>query len=84
MINRYIPDFAKYKWERYKVPPKYPLYRMRGYGFLLSSYVKLVSKLSPYYSMNPFDYWYKRNIVLRKGLAITFKNKIDALKNATR
>jgi hypothetical protein len=66
MINRYIPDFAKYEWERYKIPPKYPLYGMRIYGFLLSFYVKLVSELFPYYSMNPVNYWYKRNTVLRK------------------
>jgi hypothetical protein len=53
---------------------------MRSYGFLLSFYVKLVSKLSPYYSMNPVNYWYKRNTTLRKKLTLTFENNMDVLK----
>jgi asparagine synthase (glutamine-hydrolysing) len=34
--------------------------------------------------MSPFEYWYKNNNVLRKGLAIAFKNNIDALKNCSK
>jgi asparagine synthase (glutamine-hydrolysing) len=83
MINMYAPEFAKYEWERYKVPPKYPLYMLRGYNVLLSFYIKFVSKFSPYYSMNPFEYWYKNNNVLRKGLVLAFKNNIDLLKNCS-
>jgi hypothetical protein len=34
--------------------------------------------------MNPFEYWYKSNITLRKGLILAFKYNIDALKNCSR
>jgi asparagine synthase (glutamine-hydrolysing) len=84
MINVYVPEFAKYKWEHYRIPPKYPLYLLKGYRAALSFYIKFVSRFSRYYSMNPFEYWYKSNITLRKGLTSTFENNIDVLKNCDR
>jgi hypothetical protein len=34
--------------------------------------------------MNHFEYWYKSNITLRKGLILAFKYNIYALKNCSR
>jgi asparagine synthase (glutamine-hydrolysing) len=84
MINIYIPEFAKYKWEHYRVSPKYPLYLLTGYNVLLHFYIRFASRFSPYYSMNPFEYWYKNNIALRKGLTLAFRDNIDMLKNCSR
>jgi len=84
MINIYTPEFAKYKWEHYRIPPKYPLYLLRGYCAMMSFYTKFISRFSPCYSMNPFEYWYKRNSILRKSLTLAFTDNIDALKNCNK
>ena len=83
MINTYIPEFAKYKWERYRISPKYPLYRIKGYKTALSFYIKIISRFTPYYSMNPFEHWYRKNNILKKGLNLLFKSNIDALEDSS-
>jgi asparagine synthase (glutamine-hydrolysing) len=79
MINAYIPEYAKYTWEHYRVSPKYPLYLYKYYNFALSIYLQFISKFTPYYSMNPFEYWYKKNNILRRGLSSAFKDCIRIL-----
>lgn len=79
MINVYIPEFAKYTWEHYLVPPKYPLHSLKGYDFLLSLFRNWISKLSPSYSMNPFEYWYRKNSFLRRGIEKAFSSNINSL-----
>ena len=79
MINMYLPEYAKYTWEHYRIAPKYPLYLNKYYNLTLSIYTQFLSKFTPYYSMNPFEYWYKKNNALKRGLTLAFKDSISML-----
>ncbi|MEM1573887.1 MAG: hypothetical protein QXY96_05340 [Candidatus Methanomethylicaceae archaeon] len=84
MFNQYFQDFAWYTWEAYKVPPKISMNRFKAYNSALRLINNKLSILMPYYSMNPFDYYYRKNLFLKKGYYNIFNNNINLLKNHSR
>ena len=81
-INEKIPEFSKYKWQRYGLAPRYPLMLLR----FNRSFINLLNKFryginNRRMSMNPFDYWWKSNKVLREQINHYFRGNINILKN---
>jgi asparagine synthase (glutamine-hydrolysing) len=78
-INKYVPEFSNYKWEKYGLPPKYPLFALvlyRNVKFVIKKLTRLNKKHS---SMNPMDYWWDTNVVLKEEIANIFKENINVL-----
>lgn len=78
-ISRCTPQFAKYKWEKYGMPPIYPLVLL----ILLNKFkqlLRLINKRNEKQtSMNPTEYWWKTNSNLKNKIYIMFDENIDAL-----
>ncbi len=80
-INTYIPNFAKYKWERYKISPRYPLKLMKLYAGLYYLRGLILGRIFPMMSlsMNPTEHWWKSNAALRDQINALFRENIDAV-----
>lgn len=79
-LNKAIPSYMKYKWERYNISPRYPLLVMRAYKKLWRLKRKIVGD-ERRYSMNPIEYWYKTNKNLSKTIYSYYENNNRVLKN---
>lgn len=79
-INKFAPEAARYRWEQTRLPISAGRSRI-----FLKRAIKYARKriLGPSAkdSMNPFDYWYKNNVSLRKTFELYFNNHIDLLSN---
>jgi len=75
-INRTIPEFCRYKWEKYGTPPNRPLWLMKRMGGI-NYHVKRLRKRTGLgkYSMNPFDEWFSKNEKLNREMKFYFKKK---------
>lgn len=80
-INACIPNFAKYKWERYKISPRYPLGLMKLYSGLYYLTWMILGRISSKWnpSMNPTEHWWKSNTILRNQINALFRENINAL-----
>lgn len=78
-MNRYLPEFSRYPWERYGLPPKYPhsvlTYYNRGRWIVR----KVIG--SGRVGMNPTRHWWKTNPKLRESVNAEFEAGADALGN---
>jgi asparagine synthase (glutamine-hydrolysing) len=79
MTTLCFPEFAKYTWEHTMMPPKYPLHEIKGYRLMISAFRRGISFFSPYYSMNPHAYWYRKNKALKEELEKAFRDNIGFL-----
>ncbi|MFA6980256.1 MAG: asparagine synthase-related protein [Ignavibacteriaceae bacterium] len=79
MIVKKMPNAAKIPWERTHMLPKYSpkfQYLTKGIRF---SYSFISGKKDYAISMNPFEYWYKKNDDLRKFTKKFFNENISVL-----
>ncbi len=83
-INKCIPEFSKYKWEKYNLAPHYPLFLMNVFNIFRFAMKKFSAKVGinqRHSSMNPTEYWWKTNKLLRKKINAIFEENIKVLKN---
>jgi len=79
MIGKKISDAAKIPWERTHMLPKYsPKFQYLTKG-IRYSYSIISGKKDYAISMNPFEYWYKKNDDLRKFTKNFFDENISVL-----
>lgn len=78
-INKYLPEFTNYKWEKCGITPKYPILILN----IFVNFRKMMGKYfnEKYSSMNPMEYWWRKNITLQKQICSVFKKNIRNLKN---
>ncbi len=77
-INKYMPEFSKYTWEKYGLPPSYPFLLLEIYQKL-----KLVAGIldRKHSSMNPTEYWWNSNRALQEKINFIFKENIKYIEN---
>lgn len=78
-INKYVPDFSNYKWEKYGLAPKYPLFALVIYKKMTSAVTKVTRLGKKHSSMNPMDYWWDTNIVLQTKVNNIFNKNVNVL-----
>lgn len=78
-MNRYLPEFSQYPWERYGLPPKYPHSVSAQYNRARWVVRKLIGR--GYVGMNPTQHWWKTNPKLREHVNAQFEAGADALGN---
>ena len=79
-INKCIPEFSKYRWEKCGLRPIYPISIMKHSRM----FRRLIGKTTfgeKYVSMNPMKYWWKKNIDLQKKINSIFNENIENIKN---
>jgi len=81
-INKSTPEFSKYKWEKYGLAPKYSL-RLMELNKNIQTFIKRLSRKSSQKgnSMNPFDYWWSSNEILRTGMETAFCDNLEVINN---
>ena len=83
-VNKSIPEFSKYKWEKYNLAPKYPLFLMSVFNIVRSAMRRASHRLGlnqRHSSMNPTEYWWMTNKALREKINSIFEENIKVLKN---
>ncbi len=80
-INNYIPEFSNYKWEKYGLSPKYPLFLLESYRMFTWGVKKVTRFNKKHSSMNPMDYWWDTNMVLQEKFVNIFNENINVLEN---
>ena len=79
-ISKYTPEFAKYRWEKYGVSPRYPL-ALLDLFYKLKFISRLINKVNQkQVSMNPTEYWWKTNANLKNKIYDMFNENIGVLK----
>ncbi|MBR1368266.1 hypothetical protein RJ53_01645 [Methanocalculus chunghsingensis] len=78
LINKYIPEFSEYPWEKYGLPPKYPMFILNKYGLGRALMRRLNTRSN--YSMNPAQYWGSTNPKLREGMGASYERDIYTIK----
>jgi asparagine synthase (glutamine-hydrolysing) len=87
LINRYYPEAAQYKWEKWVMrPTNFNAYLFQNpiYGFGLRGWKYLKRHILPEKStssMNPFRYWQKNNRTLANRLHDRLDNGIERIEN---
>ncbi len=79
LIRKYLPEFSNYTWEKKGLPPKYPFFIINFYGFIRGVIGKIFGQ--QYVSMNPMEYWWKKNKGLQKKVYSIFEENIQTLKD---
>lgn len=75
-ISKFKPEFAKYKWEKYGLSPRYPLFLMNLFNKIRHVQGLLNHKQT---SMNPTDNWWKANKSLQDYINRSFQEDIDIM-----
>lgn len=79
-INKSIPKFTKYIWEKYGVSPNNSPFFIETYFKLRTPIRKINHKLNQRHSsMNPYEYWWKNNRSLQKNLNFIYKENLKFL-----
>lgn len=81
-INKSIPEFSNYKWEKYNLAPKYPLFFMDMYNkarFAVRIATRRLGLNQRHTSMNPTEYWWRTNEALREKINSIFKENMEVL-----
>lgn len=81
-INKYKPQFSKHIWEKYGLPPKYPLFLLKMYSksrFLFRMVTGGFNK--KYISMNPTEFWWSSNGALQDNIKSIFNENIKTIDN---
>lgn len=79
-INRTIPEYSKYKWEKYALSPRYPLFILLLARLFRVATGKILGQR--YVSMNPTEYWWKKNIELQNKVHSIFNKNITYLEKS--
>ena len=85
MIEKFYPNAAKFKWEKWRMRPtlrNFKIYNGLPYKIYMKFYRKFLHLLTPSYSMNPFDYWYRTNSSLRAFLEDRYRENIDLVEDS--
>ncbi len=83
-INKFLPKFSNYKWEKYNLAPKYPMFFMDIYNkarLIMQMVTRRLDINQRHSSMNPTEYWWKTNKALREKINSIFEENIKILKN---
>ena len=76
-MNRYLPEFSGYSWERYGLPPKYPHSVLVHYNNVRCIIQKLVGRR--HVGMSPTQHWWETNSNLREKVNALFEEDINIL-----
>lgn len=85
MIEKFYPSATKFKWEKWRMHPtlrNLKIYNGLSYKIYMKFYRKFLHLLTPSYSMNPFDYWYRTNSTLRTFLEDRYRENIDLVEDS--
>lgn len=77
LINRYIPEFSEYQWEKYGLPPKYPKFCLNTYG-LGRALIRRFKK-KDMNNMNPVQHWWNTNPKLREGVVTNYERDVSII-----
>jgi len=76
-INKSVPEFSNYRWEKYGLAPKYPLFLMNLYNksrIIIQILINVLNRRYRHSSMNPMGYWWNSNKPLREYIKSIFRN----------
>ncbi|MBR1368267.1 hypothetical protein RJ53_01650 [Methanocalculus chunghsingensis] len=76
-INRYIPEFSEYPWERYGLAPKYPKLILNNYRMGRALMRRFNTGCNN--SMNPAQYWWDNNPKLRDAIVASYEQDISII-----
>ncbi|MDD3932233.1 MAG: hypothetical protein PHP55_00075 [Methanoculleus sp.] len=76
-MNRYLPEFSRYSWERYGLPPKYPHSVLFHYNNARCIVRKFVGRR--HVGMNPTQHWWETNPELRERVNALFEADVNTL-----
>jgi asparagine synthase (glutamine-hydrolysing) len=80
-INKCIPEFSVYKWEKYNLSPRYPISLLIFYKKLMMGANKVLRRKPS--SMNPMNHWWNTNSALRDKVNILFNEYIENIEEYT-
>ena len=80
-INKSIPKFTRYIWEKHGLPPKWPILLLETYTKARALKRNITMKYNPRYSMIPFEYWWRNNNDLKNKINKIFDNNINFIQN---